>query len=109
MREPDARLMKSGDAPTDLNARTGLSTPPGRIAWARVKRREDRVVVMADGSWLMAYGLWRMDHHPSSICQEPSAALSHDSSPDANGLEIGDGERDEFLLVLVVRAVARGV
>ena len=34
---PDARLMKSGAPPTDLKARTGLSTPPGRIALARAK------------------------------------------------------------------------
>src|SRR5713101_3813325 len=49
IREPDARRMKRGDAPTDLNARTGLSTPPGRIACARAKRREERVVFMAKG------------------------------------------------------------
>src|SRR5437763_14962494 len=45
---PDARRMKSGEAPTDLNARTGLSTPPGRMLSARVKRREDRVVFMRE-------------------------------------------------------------
>src|SRR2546428_13622434 len=42
-RAPDARLMKSGAAPTDLKARTGLSTPPGRICCARAKRVEDLV------------------------------------------------------------------
>jgi hypothetical protein len=42
--DPDARRMKSGDPPTALNARTGLSTPPGRIRKAREKRREERVV-----------------------------------------------------------------
>ena len=31
MRAPAARRMNSGDAPTALKARTGLSTPPGRI------------------------------------------------------------------------------
>ena len=36
---PNARLTKSGDPPTDLNARTGLSTPPGRSCCARAKRR----------------------------------------------------------------------
>src|SRR5262245_29252766 len=35
-RAPCARLMNSGSAPTDRNARTGLSTPPGsrRTAFA---------------------------------------------------------------------------
>jgi hypothetical protein len=41
---PDARRMNSGVAPTALNARTGLSTPPGRILCARVKSLEDLVV-----------------------------------------------------------------
>src|SRR4051812_8498688 len=41
---PDARAMKSGDPPTDLNARTGLSTPPGSRYCARAKSRCDRVV-----------------------------------------------------------------
>src|SRR5437660_155506 len=36
--------MKSGEAPTDLNARTGLSTPPGRMRHARWKRRVDLFV-----------------------------------------------------------------
>jgi hypothetical protein len=31
MRAPLARSMNTGVAPTDLNARTGLFTPPGRI------------------------------------------------------------------------------
>ena len=39
-------LAVSGDAPTDLKARTGLFTPPGRIRCARAKRREDFVVRM---------------------------------------------------------------
>src|SRR4051794_40703279 len=43
---PEPRLMKIGDPPTDLNARTGLSTPPGRSCCARAKRRCDRVVFM---------------------------------------------------------------
>src|SRR3954471_6791072 len=34
---PAARLMNSGDPPTDLNARTGLSTPPGSSCVARAK------------------------------------------------------------------------
>jgi hypothetical protein len=33
--------MKSGVAPTDLNARTGLSTPPGRMRHAEVKSFSD--------------------------------------------------------------------
>jgi hypothetical protein len=41
--------MNSGDPPTDLNARTGLSTPPGSTRHARWKRREDLILVMADG------------------------------------------------------------
>jgi hypothetical protein len=36
--------MKRGEPPTALNARTGLSTPPGKICRARAKRRADRVV-----------------------------------------------------------------
>src|SRR5256885_9221868 len=43
---PDARVMNSGDPPTDLNARTGLSTPPGRSCCARKKSFCDRVVFM---------------------------------------------------------------
>src|SRR5262249_46322407 len=56
----------------------------------------------------MAYGLWRMDHRPSTVCHEPSA-LSHGRSSDTYGGEIADGVRDEFLLVLVVRTAARRV
>src|SRR5215831_18552067 len=41
---PDAFLMKSGDPPTDLNARTGLSTPPGSSCCAREKSLSDRFV-----------------------------------------------------------------
>ena len=36
--------MKRGVPPTDLNARTGLSTPPGRIATACSKSFRDFVV-----------------------------------------------------------------
>src|SRR4051794_9363114 len=36
--------MKSGAAPTDLKARTGLSTPPGRIRVARLKRERERLI-----------------------------------------------------------------
>src|SRR6185312_8059109 len=32
---PDARLMKTGEPPTDVKARTGLSTPPGSSCCAR--------------------------------------------------------------------------
>src|SRR5690349_5221036 len=38
---PAARLMNNGDAPTDLNARTGLSTPPGRIREAAANSSSD--------------------------------------------------------------------
>src|SRR5438093_9532443 len=41
---PEARRMKSGAAPTALNARTGLSTPPGRICCARAKSERDRLM-----------------------------------------------------------------
>src|SRR5260221_525398 len=44
MYAPDARRMKSGASPTALNARTGLSTPPGSTACARAKNIEDRLV-----------------------------------------------------------------
>ena len=36
--------MKSGEPPTALKARTGLSTPPGRICSARAKSVRDREV-----------------------------------------------------------------
>src|SRR6266536_2519866 len=39
--------MNSGDAPTDLKARTGLSTPPGRILRARAKSLVERVVFIS--------------------------------------------------------------
>jgi hypothetical protein len=42
MRAPLARAMKSGVPPTDLNARTGLSTPPGRMRDAAAKSRSER-------------------------------------------------------------------
>src|SRR4030095_111183 len=35
--DPEARRMKSGAPPTELKARTGLSTPPGRMPLARAK------------------------------------------------------------------------
>src|SRR6266545_1568300 len=35
---PQARRTKSGEPPTDWNARTGLSTPPGSTCRARSKR-----------------------------------------------------------------------
>src|SRR4051794_19564679 len=54
-RAPYARLMKSGAAPTDLNARTGLSTPPGRMPTARLKRRADLVVFMNGDRRLLAH------------------------------------------------------
>jgi len=38
--------MNSGDAPTALKARTGLSTPPGRILHARAKRADDCFVTV---------------------------------------------------------------
>jgi hypothetical protein len=41
--------MNSGDAPTLLKARTGLSTPPGRIFWARANQWEERLVIIVDG------------------------------------------------------------
>src|SRR5215831_1029492 len=78
IREPDARRMNSGEAPTDLNARTGLSTPPGRIACARAKRRVERVCFM-------------------------------DSLPDSNRLKIAESGGNEFHLVLVLGAAARGI
>ena len=53
MYAPDARRMNSGEAPTDLNARTGESTPPGSTAWARANRREDRIVFIAERQWIL--------------------------------------------------------
>src|SRR5213593_5235612 len=79
---PAARRMNSGSAPTDVNARTGLSTPPGRIRCAREKRREERAVFMADGA---------------------------SASADLDGREIPDRRGQETLFVPVVRAAARGV
>src|SRR5438093_6689513 len=40
-RAPRARAMNNGRPPTALKARTGLSTPPGRIRSAREKRFRD--------------------------------------------------------------------
>jgi hypothetical protein len=36
--------MKSGVPPTDLKARTGLSTPPGSTSSARAKSRWDFII-----------------------------------------------------------------
>jgi hypothetical protein len=43
---PEPRVTKSGVPPTDLNARTGLSTPPGRTREARWKSVRLVVVFM---------------------------------------------------------------
>src|SRR5215212_4029519 len=102
MRAPEARRMKSGAAPTLLNARTGLSTPPGRICWARVKSRRDRLVFMADGYWMIA------DRAGLSF-QLSALSRSPDRLSDFNRGEIADGHAQKLLLVLVVRAAARGV
>src|SRR3954467_436867 len=93
IRAPDALRMNSGDAPTLLNARTGLSTPPGRICWARLNRRDERLVIMLIGVGLKAEG----------------SALSPDRLPDFNSREIADRGGQEFLLVLIVRARAGGI
>src|SRR2546426_10247023 len=50
---PEARRMNSGEAPTDLNARTGLSTPPGRMRHARWKRRVDLFVRIFNDDWAL--------------------------------------------------------
>src|SRR5512142_1933766 len=42
---PAPRRMNTGEPPTALKARTGLSTPPGRICWARAKSLADREVL----------------------------------------------------------------
>src|SRR2546426_8366555 len=47
---PVARAMKIGDPPTDLNARTGLSTPPGRSCVARAKSFFDLSVCIAEAN-----------------------------------------------------------
>src|SRR5260370_41673944 len=96
MREPAARRMNSGEAPTALKARTGLSTPPGRMRSAREKRRDDCVVFMAEGSRLMANG-------PSNICHEPSALDSDRSSARLDRRKVPDGGGEEFLFVLIAR------
>ena len=43
IRAPRARRMNGGAPPTAEKARTGLSTPPGRIPLARAKRRAERL------------------------------------------------------------------
>src|SRR5512143_2137159 len=43
MTAPSALRMNSGSAPTDLQARTGLLTPPGITFWASLKSWEDFV------------------------------------------------------------------
>src|SRR4029450_3471852 len=50
MYAPRPRSMNSGDAPTDLKARTGLSTPPGRMSTARAKSFDERVVFIENGN-----------------------------------------------------------
>src|SRR5919197_5038017 len=41
MRGPFPRTMNRGVPPTARNARTGLSTPPTRLSWARAKSLSD--------------------------------------------------------------------
>ena len=57
-RAPCARVMNSGEAPTDLNARTGLFTPPGRMSCARAKSCFDLVWRIFD-EWVSAVYLDR--------------------------------------------------
>lgn len=47
MREPLARLTNTGVMPTDLNARTGLFTPPAIESPDRSKSSADLEIVMA--------------------------------------------------------------
>src|SRR5947209_17512983 len=89
MRAPDARRMNSGVAPTALNARTGLSTPPGRMVCALEKRRIERLMVMAQGVGL------RAGNQPSALSPQPSA-LSPDRLPDFDGGEIADRRREKL-------------
>src|SRR5439155_7753310 len=49
-RAPRARAMNNGRPPTALKARTGLSTPPGRIRSAREKRFRDFEMRMSASS-----------------------------------------------------------
>src|ERR1700730_1738284 len=88
-RDPRARRMNSGDAPTALNARTGLSTPPGRIWQARENHWLDCLKRIVDPSTFEPWCPWCL--------------------ADFYGGEAADGRRQEFLLVLVVRPAAGGV
>src|SRR5215212_11830242 len=99
IRAPEARRMNSGEASTALNARTGLSTPPGRICWARAKSFDERVVFM------------------TAISRVGTAAESADGPSGVAGV-VGDddvgpgaadrGQRFEHRARLVDPAVARG-
>src|SRR3972149_5126040 len=52
VRPPAARRMKIGEAPTALKARTGLSTPPGRICCARANSVRDFETLIDGGTCL---------------------------------------------------------
>src|SRR5262245_35213873 len=116
IREPDACLMNSGDAPTALNARTGLSTPPGRMARARVKRFDERRVFMANSQWLNGYasGFTRpFSHKPSAIShdklREQTGGVACVVRDDDVGSGAPDGsQRFDHRARLVDPAVARG-
>src|SRR4051794_36846081 len=117
--------MNSGVAPTLLKARTGLSTPPGRICWARRNHIEERLVVIVGlgcwllgaQRWLLGAGCWVLGARrwllvgvcwsrlpalaPAPSRQRPAAKL-----PDLDRGEITDRDAEELLFVLVVRAAA---
>src|ERR1035437_2665529 len=50
--EPLPLTMKGGVPPTDLKARTGLSTPPGRYFWASLKSFSELVKVFMQHSFI---------------------------------------------------------
>src|SRR5689334_24945752 len=83
--EPDALAIKRGEPPTDLNARTGLSTPPGNSCCARENRRSDRFVFTQDI-------LSRVD-----TARSPVNTGRHESTPVATS-------RDASVIQLRVRA-----
>src|SRR3981081_8802 len=85
-RDPQARRMNSGDAPTALNARTGLSTPPGRIFEARAnsdREREIRIVCLPGLDEAAA-----ADHDSGPLPRVPAVG-EHDAAVDDARVDAG--------------------
>ena len=78
--------MNSGSAPTDLQARTGLFTPPGMICAARWNRFRDVSVFMVPASFLLdCWRLWSYNSVEIALSDTPiqvkAAGESHVNLP----------------------------